>query len=49
MEYEHLCFKQDQSVRMNEQRTGDGAQRDGIAIRIAKVRADGNNVYFQKV
>ena len=28
MECEHLCFKQeDQSVRMNEQRTNDGAQR----------------------
>ena len=28
MECQHLCFKQeDQSVRMNEQRTDDGTQR----------------------
>ena len=27
MECQHLCFKQDQSVRMNKQRTGDGTRR----------------------
>ena len=34
-------------VRMNEQRIGHGTA--SIAIGIAKVRADGNNAYFQEV
>ena len=34
---------------MNEQRTGDGWCTVSITIRIAKVCAKKNNVYFQKV
>ena len=34
---------------MNEQRTGSGAQQVAIAIEIAKVSADRNDTYFQKV
>ena len=42
-----ISSKKIKSVRINEQRAGDGTA--SIAIRIAKVRADGNNAYFQEV
>ena len=44
IEYQHLCFKQDQSVRMNGQRTRGLCHKVSIVIRIAKVCA---GYYFQ--
>ena len=42
-------LNQDQLMRINEQRTDDGAEEVAMMIRIAKVHADGNNLYPQKV